>query len=39
SEEGDIVRVFEMSQPLPQLLGVGEVTEDGRVAPKRLVVR
>lgn len=39
SEEGDIVRVFEISQAGLQLLGVGEVTEDGRVAPKRLVVR
>ncbi|WP_438952454.1 tRNA pseudouridine(55) synthase TruB [Porticoccus sp.] len=39
SEEGDIVRVFEIDQTGPLLLGVGEVTEDGRVAPKRLVVR
>lgn len=35
SEEGDIVRVFEESGPF---LGVAEVTDDGRVAPKRLVV-
>lgn len=35
SEEGDIVRVFEAEGPF---LGVGEVTDDGRVAPKRLVV-
>lgn len=35
SEEGDIVRVFEENGPF---LGVGEVTDDGRVAPKRLVV-
>lgn len=35
SEEGDIVRVFEEEGPF---LGVGEVTDDGRVAPKRLVV-
>ena len=34
-EEGDIVRVFETEGPF---LGVGEVTDDGRVAPKRLVV-
>jgi tRNA pseudouridine55 synthase len=34
-EEGDIVRVFEADGPF---LGVGEVTDDGRVAPKRLVV-
>lgn len=35
SEEGDIVRVFESEGPF---LGVGEMTDDGRVAPKRLVV-
>jgi tRNA pseudouridine55 synthase len=35
SEEGDIVRVFETNGPF---LGVAEVTDDGRVAPKRLVV-
>jgi len=35
SEEGDIVRVFEAEGPF---LGVAEVTDDGRVAPKRLVV-
>ena len=34
-QEGDIVRVFEADGPF---LGVGEVTDDGRVAPKRLVV-
>lgn len=34
-EEGDIVRVFEAEGPF---LGVAEVTDDGRVAPKRLVV-
>lgn len=34
-EEGDIVRVFEADGPF---LGVGEVTDDGRIAPKRLVV-
>lgn len=35
SQEGDIVRVFELDGPF---LGVGQVTDDGRVAPKRLVV-
>ena len=35
SEEGDIVRVFEANGPF---LGIAEVTDDGRVAPKRLVV-
>lgn len=35
SEEGDIVRVFEENG---SFLGIAEVTEDGRVAPKRLVV-
>jgi len=34
-EEGDIVRVFEVNGPF---LGVGEMTDDGKVAPKRLVV-
>jgi tRNA pseudouridine55 synthase len=34
-EEGDIVRVFETDGPF---LGVGEMTDDGKVAPKRLVV-
>ncbi len=34
-EEGDIVRVFEMEGPF---LGVAEITDDGRIAPKRLVV-
>ncbi|WP_461517801.1 tRNA pseudouridine(55) synthase TruB [Porticoccus sp.] len=44
SEEGDIVRVFEnrgetSERPASLLfLGVAEVTDDGRVAPKRLVV-
>lgn len=43
SEEGDIVRVFENrgdspDSPDPLFLGVAEVTDDGRVAPKRLVV-
>lgn len=35
SEEGDIVRVFEIDGPF---LGVAEVLDDGRIAPKRLVV-
>ena len=34
-QEGDIVRVFREGG---DFLGVGEVTEDGKVAPKRLVV-
>ncbi len=34
-EEGDIVRVFENEGPF---LGVAEITDDGRIAPKRLVV-
>jgi len=35
AQEGDIVRIFESGG---QFLGVGEVLEDGRLAPKRLVV-
>ncbi|TNE78723.1 MAG: tRNA pseudouridine(55) synthase TruB [Gammaproteobacteria bacterium] len=43
SEEGDIVRVFQNGEGIPDasslvFLGVAEVTDDGRVAPKRLVV-
>jgi tRNA pseudouridine55 synthase len=34
-QEGDIVRVFREGG---KFLGVGEVTEEGQVAPKRLVV-
>lgn len=34
--EGDIVRVFSQDGPF---LGIGEVTDDGRLAPKRLVVQ
>ncbi|MCW8194995.1 tRNA pseudouridine(55) synthase TruB [Proteobacteria bacterium 005FR1] len=34
-EEGDMVRVFSAGD---EFLGVGEITDDGRVAPKRLVV-
>lgn len=34
AEEGDTVRVFDEND---KFLGVGEVTDDGRVAPKRLV--
>ena len=34
-EEGDIVRVFAQDGPF---LGVGTVTDDGKLAPKRLVV-
>ena len=35
SEEGDLLRVFESGG---DFIGVGEVLEDGRVAPRRLVV-
>jgi len=40
--QGDIVRVFlqitgEGLLPEPQFLGLGELTEDGRVAPKRII--
>lgn len=34
-DQGDIVRVFQQDGVF---LGVGEITDDGRVAPKRLVV-
>jgi tRNA pseudouridine55 synthase len=33
-DEGDMVRVFSASD---DFLGVGEITDDGRVAPKRLI--
>lgn len=35
AEEGDIVRIFQNGG---QFLGIGEILEDGRVAPRRLVV-
>lgn len=35
ASEGDIVRIFESDGPF---IGVGEVLEDGRLAPRRLVV-
>jgi tRNA pseudouridine55 synthase len=35
AQEGDIVRVFREDG---YFLGIGEVTVDGQVAPKRLVV-
>jgi tRNA pseudouridine55 synthase len=35
AEEGDIVRIFEDGG---LFLGIGEVLEDGRLAPRRLVV-
>ncbi|MGD9661394.1 MAG: tRNA pseudouridine(55) synthase TruB [Porticoccaceae bacterium] len=35
AEEGDIVRIFDNSG---DFIGVGEVLEDGRLAPRRLVV-
>lgn len=31
------VRIFSESEPTPAFLGVGEILEDGRVAPRRLV--
>jgi tRNA pseudouridine55 synthase len=38
-EQGDMVRVFcaETAQSAQQFLGLGELTEDGRVAPKRII--
>ena len=38
-EQGDIVRVFcaQTEQSPQQFLGLGELTEDGRVAPKRII--
>lgn len=38
-DQGDIVRVFlSASAELPaRFLGLGELTEDGRVAPKRII--
>lgn len=37
--QGDIVRVFctETEQSAQQFLGLGEITDDGRVAPKRII--
>ena len=35
AEEGDIVRIFQEDGPF---LGVGEVLDDGRVTPRRLIV-
>jgi tRNA pseudouridine55 synthase len=37
--QGDIVRVFcaESAQSARQFLGLGEITDDGRVAPKRII--
>jgi len=37
--QGDIVRVFcaETEQHAQQFLGLGEITDDGRVAPKRII--
>lgn len=31
------VRIFSESEPAPEFLGVGEILEDGRVAPRRLI--
>lgn len=38
-DQGDIVRVFALKEAPPsvQFLGLGELTEDGRVAPKRII--
>jgi tRNA pseudouridine55 synthase len=38
-EQGDMVRVFcaETERNAQQFLGLGELTEDGRVAPKRII--
>lgn len=36
-DEGDMVRVFLEEGDYDVFLGVGEITDDGRVAPKRLV--
>ena len=38
-EQGDMVRVFcaQTDQRAQQFLGLGEITEDGRVAPKRII--
>ena len=42
-EQGDIVRVFSVGDlltneaPQPLFLGLGELTDDGRVAPKRII--
>lgn len=39
ADQGDIVRVFcaETDQSARRFLGLGEVTDDGRVAPKRII--
>lgn len=39
AQQGDIVRVFcaESAQSPRQFLGLGEITDDGRVAPKRII--
>lgn len=39
ARQGDIVRVFcaESAQSARQFLGLGEITDDGRVAPKRII--
>ena len=38
-DQGDIVRVFcaETAQAPGQFLGLAEITDDGRVAPKRII--
>ncbi len=39
ADQGDIVRVFcaETDQSTRRFLGLGEITDDGRVAPKRII--
>ncbi len=39
ADQGDIVRVFcaETDQSARRFLGLGEITDDGRVAPKRII--
>jgi tRNA pseudouridine55 synthase len=39
ADQGDIVRVFcaETDQSAQRFLGLGEITDDGRVAPKRII--
>lgn len=36
-DEGDMVRVFAQFEPRPRFLGLGELSGEGQVAPKRLI--
>lgn len=36
-DEGDMVRVFAQTEPKPRFLGLGELSGEGQVAPKRLI--